>query len=172
MKKIKKPSIIIALVLLAIIGGIAAYFADGDTKTNRLRIGSNDIKIIEDFNPPEDIEPGTSFKKEVTIKNTGLSNCYARVKVVFTRSDMKDVSIIDWNTSSWKYDESDGYYYYNKPLKKDEISDPLMENVTISEFAEAEKLNSYDIIIYAESIQADTFENYKDAWEEALKNIK
>lgn len=171
MKKLKKSSIIITIVLISLIGGIIAYFTDGDTKTNKLRIGSNDITIVEEFDPPEDINPGETFKKDVSIRNTGMSNCYVRVKAIFTRSDMKEVSIIDWNTLSWKYDETDGYYYYNKVLEKDGLSDPLMQNVTISEFADAEALRNYDIIIYAESIQADTFKDYKEAWTEATKNI-
>ena len=162
--------LILFLGILAFSTGIIAYLSDADKATNEISIGQQEIEIVEKYEPPKDPKPGTSFKKNVAIKNIGLSDCFTRVKVVFSRSDMEEISIIDWNKQTWKYNDKDGYWYYIKPLKYNETSDSLMENVTISEFAEEADIKDYDIIIYSESVQKGDFENYQDAWIEFEKN--
>ena len=59
------------LLIFAIgnIDGIRAYLTDADEAENVSIIGGNSIEIIEDFTPPAEINPGTSFTKDVTVLN-------------------------------------------------------------------------------------------------------
>lgn len=170
----KKKNLIIissALAALAITGGALAFLTDIASKTNILTIGGNTIEIVEDFEPPEIIEAGISFKKDVQIKNTGPSDCYVRVKVVFTDSDMeKFCTFTDLNTTDWIYNSSDNWYYYTQSLKKEELTSSLFTNVAISNNLESYQIKDFDILLYAESFQAYEFDNYEDAWEEFAKN--
>lgn len=163
--------ILIALMFLGLIGGMIAYLADAETAVNEMSVGKNEIEIEEDFDPPDEIPPGASFPKKVQIRNVGKGNCYVRTKVLFSRSDMEELATIDWNTQDWTYNRQDGYYYYRDPLAENALSEPLMNEVSISASADPAQLASFDIIVYAESVQCGNFTDYQDAWSDFMKNI-
>lgn len=174
MKKIIKKSIFaICCVLLCLlgIGVIDAYLTTMDNTKNILSIGNNTIEIIENYEPPEKIIAGISFKKEIQVQNTGLSDCYVRLKVVFSDSDMeKFCSFLDLNTTDWTYNTEDNWYYYTKRLSNNEITSSLFTTISISDTIKDYQIKDFNIFAYAESFQASNYDNYEEAWEEYTKN--
>lgn len=176
LKKSDKTSKVLLGVLLLVICsmvGIFAYFLDADEAENKLTVGSNVIEIVEEFDPPEELEPSVEFTKDVKVKNTGLSDCYVRIKAVFDNNHMEQYCEIDWNDTDWVYNSSDGYWYYPTAIKKDKSTPSLMTTVKIKDNAPEHAMKDFDIIIYAESIesrQAVGFENYVQAWANYQKN--
>lgn len=162
--------VIIMIVSIHIIMNICAYLTDADVATNKMRIGGNHIQITEDFEPPKEVIPGVSFKKNVQIKNLGPSDCYVRVKAVFSDSDMGKYCEVDWNTTDWIYNEMNGYYYYNHSIVKGESSTSLFTTITIKEDTPETAIKDFEIIIYAESYQSEGFDTYIEAWEYYNKN--
>lgn len=167
--------IIIATVCILIAGcfGINAYLTDGDKADNELVVGSNYIEIVEEFEPPSELVPGMEIKKNVKVENTGLSDCYVRIKAVFDNNHMEQYCEIDWNDNNWIYSSTDGYWYYPNAIANDESTPSLMTTVKIKDDAPEYAMKDFDIIIYAESIesrQAEGFDDYEQAWANYQKN--
>lgn len=136
---------------LLLIGGVSAFFYATGTKSNAFTIGYVETQIEEDYDPPSKLEPGVSFKKDVKINNTGKNDCYIRVLVEFSDSQMGNLCILDYNTNAWTYNDDDGYWYYNQKLKAGESTESLFTNVKISEDADPADFEDFDILIYHES---------------------
>lgn len=75
MKRMRKslPVIgLVALLIIAIIGGTFAYFTQTDTAENYLAAKNYDSTLTEDFEPPPDgFTPEVEVVKEVGVTNTG-----------------------------------------------------------------------------------------------------
>lgn len=66
------------------VGGISAYFADGDTVTNQFTVGKVSLDLQEpDWNPDQakNIVPLQTFKKNPQVKNDGKNAEYVFVSV-------------------------------------------------------------------------------------------
>lgn len=150
------------LTLLAGAVGINAYLTDADRVTNNISIGINTTEIVEEFSPPESVQPGDSFTKKVQVKNVGSVDCYVRVFCEYSDSDFIDLFTLDLNTSDWSSKQNDGYYYYSKILKPGELTEPLFTTVTYHGLDEFQ--DSLDIIVYEESVQSEGFTNPADAF--------
>lgn len=171
----------ISIVSIILIGGIVASLIDSDKANNTVTVGGNRIEIIEDFSPPEKLEPGVEFKKDVSVKNVGLSDCYVRIKAVFTDSDMEKYCVVDWNTDDFEYNANDNFYYYKKELKQGEITESIFKKVIIKttydsdgdgieENISTDEMKDFDILVYAESYQSRGFNNYTEAWKHYKRN--
>ena len=156
----------IALLLVAGITGVLAYYTDAEQQANRFQIAKNKVEITEEF-PNNEIDPPTPLKKVVSVTNKG-NEAYVRVKVRFSDGDIEKYSTIDWNTTDWKYD--DGYYYYTKVLPEEAKTPDLFTKVTISEDIPDDLLKDFDIYVEAESIQVGYFKTYQEAWTAFDKN--
>lgn len=170
--------IIIVLIVL-ICGSTISYLMSTDNSKSEFILSTNEIEIVEDFNPPEELLPGIVFKKEVEIKNISQMPCYVRIKAVFSNSDVGQYcELIGLNNTDYIYDPVDEYYYYKTILNgydanKDKYSyttKPLFEGVKVKDDAPELELEDFEIIIYAESIQAVGFNDYQEAWAEMEKN--
>lgn len=150
------------LTLLAGTVGINAYLTDADRVTNNISIGINTTEIVEEFTPPESLQPEDSFTKKVQVKNIGSVDCYVRVFCEYSDSDFANLFTLDMNTSDWSSKQSDGYYYYSKILKPGELTQPLFTTVTYH--GQDEFKDSLDIIVYEESVQSEGFTNSADAF--------
>ena len=178
MRKHKSILFLLGILLIAVFvtNGIYAYLSDADTAENEISIGGNNIEIEEEFDPPSELLPGLSFTKNVKVTNKGPNTCYVRVKAVFSDSDMEKYCDVDWNIYSennvngWIYNNEDGYYYYPASIAVSEKTTSLFTTVTMKENASASDFKDFDILIYAESYQADGFENYEKAWEHYHRN--
>ncbi len=159
----------VLVALAALATGIYAYFADADRMANAVGIGGCNVEIQEDFEPPQTLDKGGSFKKDVSVKNMGPGNCYVRVKAVFSNSDMEACCSVDWNTTDWVYDTAEDYYYYPVSLKEGESTDSLFTTVSWNDNL-PDQIRDFDIIVYAEGYQAHPFENYQEAWEHFHRN--
>ncbi len=164
----KKRSIIGIILLIGTcisfsITTIAAYLADGDSARNAIIVGGNRI-VIDEIYDPEPIIPGESVVKQVRIKNTGPNACYVRVMAVFSDSDIGKYTQVDWNLTDWVYNAEDGYYYYKNILEHEETTSWLFTILHFSEDLPEEMIKDVELIVYAESYQAEGHEHYKDAW--------
>ena len=151
MKKNKKIILIALSLCLLFVGSISAFLVVKNNKTNTITIGAVNSKIVEDFNPPSELKPGISFKKKVAVKNLGPNDCYVRVLVGFSDSEMENLCSVDYNDKDWTYNYDDGYWYYNSSIKKGETTSNLFNKVTISDSCNENDLKNFDITIYHET---------------------
>lgn len=137
---------------------INAYFIASDTAVNTFTVGYESSEIQEEYYPPEEIREGSSFTKNVTVKNTGTVDVYVRIFAEMADSRMEDSLTVDWNTEDWEKAD-DGYWYYKKVLKSGDSTSPIFTTITAKEDIEA-----FEMIIYEESIQKEGFTSAKDAF--------
>lgn len=136
---------VLAIMLAILAAGTLAYFtAEGRTR-NVITTGSIKISVIEQqlvddelvAYPSEKITnvmPGAEISKIVTIKNTGSSEAWIRVKVEksITRADEGEanVSLVQLNFDEDNWVEKDGYYYYKNPVLTGDSTTALFDTVT------------------------------------------
>lgn len=79
-----------ALASVLLVGGIAAYFTDFETKTNTFTVGEVGIKLEEPkWNPPTDITPNQEITKDPTVTNEGKNEAYVFMEVVVPSLEIK-----------------------------------------------------------------------------------
>ena len=167
--------VLLCVALLAVVAtaSIITYFTDGDIAINDLKIGSNVIEIVEEFDPPEEVNPSTEFTKDVKVKNIGLSDCYVRVMAVFDNSHMEQFCEVDWNDTDWVYNPTDGYWYYPDAIARGNSTPSLMTTVKIKDDTPEAAIVDFNIIVYAESVESNQesgFTDYIQAWANYQKN--
>ena len=75
----------LALLIAGISTGAAlAYLTAQESVENRLTAASTDIEITEQFDPPEELHPGTVIPKKVAVTSHSSTDCYVRVLVEFS----------------------------------------------------------------------------------------
>lgn len=160
----KKRIIIVALscilVCASCFGITYAYLIANDNATNTFTIGETEIEVTEEYEPPEKLEPGIEFTKKPHVTNTGNLPCYVRMRADFSTSVAADFcEPLDIDTENWKYNDTDGYYYYTKLLNPGEETPNLFTTVTLkttksdgADYTEAD-LVEFDILVYAEAVQ-------------------
>ena len=166
MKKSYKTILICIIIFcIAMVStGIYAYLTYQKNNDDIVLLAYNEIKIDEIYEPPLKIEKGISFKKEPQIKNIGNSDCYLRIKALVSDSRIEKDLSIDFNYNDYKYNENDGYYYYNDVLRPQNIAKPLFTNISINNNADDLVLDGFDIYVYAESVQTIQNKNMNDVW--------
>ena len=116
--------------------------------------------IEEDFTPPKQWQPDTTYEKDVKVRNTGSVPCYIRVYAAL--SDTAIPAHMDFDTKDWTQAD-DGYWYYAGIVEPGADTSSLFTKVTIGDI-ETESQKTFDIIIYAESVQAEGHHNIRDAF--------
>ena len=91
-----------------------------------------------------------------------------RMSVGYSHSDIsRGVVLKGQDTENWVLAE-DGYYYFIKPLKEGESTTPLFTGFWVDSSkvnkAYLELIPEFEIQIYEESVQAEGFADYKQAW--------
>ncbi len=185
LRNLKKDKFAVILTLLLILAicmtSLMAYLTDADRAKNTFVVGGNNISIEEGFTPPPELKPGITFTKNVKVKNNGPSDCYVRIKAVFTDSDIEKYCEVDWNTTDWIYNAEDNYWYYPEAIEKGDKTPSLFTKVTIEEVYDfdgngtaeedetipASVIQDFDIIVYAESYQVGRFQGYENAYLDA-----
>lgn len=179
----EKAAVIVCCVLALSIfcsAGIIAYFTDGDTVKNEFIIGGNTVDVIENFIPPEELEPGVVFTKDVKVSNTGPNDCFVRMSVVFSDEDIGKYCEVNYNTADWVLEQEDGYWYYKNPLASGAITTSLFTSVKVKDSAPLDAMKDFEVLVYTESYQSydrvnqRPFTSYQDAWDmyEANKATK
>ncbi|MDO5041372.1 MAG: SipW-dependent-type signal peptide-containing protein [Peptoniphilus sp.] len=174
MKKKLLLAAMMVIYLTVVVTGTIAYFTSEDTAHNVITSGGVKIKIIEktkdedgnlvDF--PEEgmkIMPGSAVSKIVSVKNTGNSEAWIRVKVksefqtatgTSSETEMADAEINYHLSGDWSLG-NDGYYYYENPLPAGEVTSVLFDKVTFSsEMGNKYQNSTMKIVVYAEAVQA------------------
>ena len=142
----RKLLIVSALAILVAVtaAGTLAYFTDTGTAHNVITTGNVKIELKEwadeaRTQPLQDktgVMPGTKVTKIVEVKNTGTGAAFLRLYVEKNvygadQKPMKsDPVSLDFDNRNWTYSESEGYYYYNRPLEPGKTTEPLFTTVT------------------------------------------
>ena len=143
---------VIALVVLDIsVASVSAYFSDREEKRNRITVGDSNIEIVEEFDPPEKIEPGSHFTKKVCMKNLGKSDCFIRCRLELSSEEILPYLEFDIDKAKWSLEE-DGYYYYREAVEVKKQTTNLLEEIQIKENAPSEVTEKgFSVLVYAES---------------------
>ena len=136
---------VLAIFVAVTAAGTLAYFTDTGTAHNVITTGNVDIELNEwadeactqPFQDKTGVMPGTKVTKIVEVKNTGTGAAFVRLYVeknVYRATDQKpmdsDPVSLNFNNTDWTYSESEGYYYYNRPLEPGKTTEPLFTTVT------------------------------------------
>lgn len=141
----KNKKILIALVLLLVVrgaSGTVAYFTRSDTTVNVFDSGKIDAYVTENFVSPENWTPGTTTNTSIIATNHDDAIVAVRIKIEETWKDTNNdtlpneidnipVALVNYNTTDWI--KNGDYYYYNKPLSKNESTSSLVSSVTYNE---------------------------------------
>ena len=170
----KKRIILITLVCLvacAVSFGVTyAFLITQESNSNVFIVGEIRAEVEEDFEPPAELHPNSSFKKAPYARNTGNLPCFIRMRADY--STVKAGSFCTLTGGSSEYWElgADGYYYYKQLLDPGELTaEPPFDHVDIGNCNEND-LENFDILIYVEAIQHTDHNGdhaateYKDAW--------
>ena len=104
-KRILVASLIVAAVMIG--GSTFAWFTSKDEVTNRLSASADyGVSIVEDFTPPENMTPGQTVNKDVSVVNTGNIDAFVRVGV----ENMLQITKYDGDSVTLGT-ESTTYYY-------------------------------------------------------------
>lgn len=135
----------VVVICMAMIGyGTIAYFTHEDKATNVITSGNLCINLKETtaegkpFTDVINVMPAQKVSKIVQVENTGDQAAYIRIKVEKSiklasgTHGTPDIGLIfiDFDNVNWI--ESDGYYYYSKPLQPGEATSALFKTVTFA----------------------------------------
>ena len=139
--------------ILALLPFSTAYLSHVETK-------DNPITIEEEFTPPKAWQPNTAYRKDVKVRNKGTVPCYIRVYVAVSDSDIR--VDLDYDTSAWVQGD-DGYWYYRNIIQPAACTSSLFTKVMLRDINE-EQIKNFDIIVYAESVQAEGYDDIQSAF--------
>ena len=158
------------------IGATAAYLTSWDEAENLVAVGQNTTEIVEEFPDPTPVpvEENPEYPKKVSVRNSAEGkngshvDCYVRMSVGYSHSEIaQGIVWKELDTENWIHGK-DGYYYFKKPLKEGESTTPLFTGFMIDsskvDTAYLELIPEFEIQIYEESVQADGFSDYEQAW--------
>ena len=197
-KKIKKKYIVLVLsaVLIAVTAFTLAYFTSSDEVTNRfMGVYPPEEKPVADITVTEIFEPPTEksdepFQKSVQIENNGNIDCYIRVRLEFSSSEVRDISWLsndddkdnedayinasEYRYSAlpdgWEYREEDGFYYYTEAVAPSDRTASLIKWVkTVFPDDDSVDTDEYDIYVYSEAVPADDEDGERMTYEEAWR---
>ena len=167
--------IVICAAILA--AGTLAYFSDDATAHNVITTGGVVIELVEtgeDGKPfPEEgisgVMPGESVTKRVTVKNTGMSEAWVRVRADMEVKDstgkvMTGEHPIELTGKDSKWVAKDGYYYYTEPVAPGAETKALLEEVTfLPQMGNPYQGSTLNIDIFAQATQVAN--NGETVWE-------
>ena len=127
-----------------------AFFSHSVKKDNKIVVGFNDNKIVENFEDVDDWKPNTTYTKEVSVTNTGNVDCYVRAFVGASDSSM--VQQLNFDTTSWT--KNGDYYYYNSVLEPNQTTPQLLKTVKTASVSEPK---AFEVYVYVETVQAEGY---------------
>lgn len=169
----KKRSIMLGsavlLAVLLVVGGTMAWFtAEADPVTNTFIAGTVDISIndVFDEDDADNVNPGDTYDKVVSVTNDGTKRAYVRVKLTPLFNPVLSTDVVDYPILEGWIDGEDGWYYYEDILDPQETTGNIIEEVI---FDGAEMDNDYQgatftLKVEAEAIQA-TNGAINDQWD-------
>lgn len=178
-KSIKKSTLSKALALVVVaavsVGATYAYLTDKQSVTNTFTVGNVQIEVKEPAwgttGTTHEIAPGVEVAKDPSVKNTGENTCWIRVKVNYDKNvfEIPDLNL-GKEANKWTFNDKDQYYYYNSKVEKNGETTKLFNKVkmktTVKESGDTLK-DKLNVIVNAEAVQADGFNNYTEAFNAA-----
>ena len=172
----------LAVLLTATVGSTAAWLVSKPAAVeNDFVPGKVACQVLEDFGA----ESGASVKRDVRVQNTGNTDAYIRVLLVFTWKDDagnifsnkpqedKDYQI-NKNLTDWIKQESDAgtYYYYKKTVAPGAETGKLIELLRQADGVIGPENGKYklSVDILADAVQADPPQAVADSWGVAVEN--
>ncbi len=172
----------LAVLLTATVGSTVAWLVSKPAAVeNNFVPGKVACEVQEDFGKGN----GTYVKSNVSVQNTGNTDAYIRVLLVFTWKD-KDGNIfsnkpqegkdyqINKNLTDWIKQESDAgtYYYYKKPVARDAETDVLIELLRQADGVIGPENGTYklSVDILADAVQADPPQAVEESWGVDVEN--
>ena len=175
-------TLLIALVLLVAVrvGATVGFLhMKTDSIQNDFTYGKVSCEVLESFEE----EDGFYGKRDVSIKNTGNTDAYIRVLLVFTWKDQdgnvfanrpeadKDYQINLALSNGWIVSHNDigTYIYYKYPVAPGEKTPILIDGVRQAAGVTGPENGKYalPVEIIADAVQAEPAEAVTDAWDEA-----
>lgn len=173
----------LAVLLTATVGSTAAWLVSKPAAVeNDFVPGKVACQVLEDFGKGS----GTYVKRNVRVKNTGNTDAYIRVLLVFTWKDEagnifsnkpqegKDYQIVMDDLTDWIMQKSDAgvYFYYKKRVAPEEETRNLIESLyqiaTVTGPENGKYKLSVDIL--ADAVQADPPQAVAESWGVAVEN--
>lgn len=167
----------ILLGVLVGVQGTAAYQSAYDKTENIITPGNVTSEIKEEFPTPPSIIPDKDIDitKKIWVsnnpsgKNQVSTDCYVRVSIGYSNSDIgKAVSLKNIDSTNWIYGDG-GFYYYTKLVHEGESTTQLCSGFQIDHTKLESKywklLKEFQIQVYEESVEAEPFEDYREAWD-------
>ena len=175
----------LAVLLTATVGSTAAWLVSKPAAVeNDFVPGKVACQVLEDFGT----ESGTSVKRNVRVKNTGNTDAYIRVLLVFTWKDDagnifsnkpqegKDYQIVMDDLTDWIMQKSDAglYFYYKKPVAPSAETGKLIDSLRQIAGVTGPENGKYklSVDILADAVQADPPEAVKESWGVDVENGK
>lgn len=173
----------LAVLLTATVGSTAAWLVSKPAAVeNNFVPGKVACHVLEDFGA----ENGTYVKSNVRVKNTGNTDAYIRVLLVFTWKDDKgnifsnkpqegkDYQIVMDDLTDWIMQKSDTgvYFYYKKRVAPEEETRNLIESLYQIADVIGPENGKYklSVDILADAVQADPPEAVAESWGVAVEN--
>lgn len=174
----------LAVLLTATVGSTAAWLVSKPAAVeNDFVPGKVACQVLEKFGT----ESGAYVKRGVRVQNTGNTDAYIRVLLVFTWKD-KDGNIfsnkpqegkdyqINMDLTNWIKQESDAgtYYYYKKRVAPEAETDVLIELLRQADGVTGPENGKYklSVDILADAVQADPPEAVTESWGVTVENGK
>ena len=148
MKKINYKPIAVILLLIGlslVIGGTIAYYTSTDTFNNEFNASSYVIEVEETFESPDDWVPGDTTQKEIIATNKGDTVAAVRIKLTPSWKDKNgnplnlmdegnnEAAIINYSfDKDYKWIKEGDWYYYVRPIDKNESTTTLIDSVTFN----------------------------------------
>lgn len=173
----------LAVLLTATVGSTAAWLVSKPAAVeNNFVPGKVACHVLEDFGA----ENGTYVKSNVRVKNTGNTDAYIRVLLVFTWKDDKgnifsnkpqegkDYQIVMDDLTDWIMQKSDTgvYFYYKKRVAPEEETGNLIESLYQIADVTGPENGKYklSVDILADAVQADPPQAVADSWGVDVEN--
>lgn len=175
----------LAVLLTATVGSTAAWLVSKPAAVeNDFVPGKVACKVLEDFGKGS----GTYVKSNVRVKNTGNTDAYIRVLLVFTWKDDKgnifsnkpqegidyQINMDNMYLTDWIMQKSDAgvYFYYKKRVAPSAETGKLIESLYQIADVTGPENGKYklSVDILADAVQANPPEAVADSWGVAVEN--
>ncbi len=179
---VRSLALLAAVVLLVGVGvgsTVAFLHMKTDSIQNDFTYGKVSCEVLESFAE----EDGFYAKRDIRIKNTGNTDAYIRVLLVFTWKDQdgnvyvnrpeadEDYQINLALTNGWIMSRNDigAYIYYKDPVAPGEETPILIDGLRQAAGVTGPENGKYalSVEIIADAVQAEPAEAVTDAWDEA-----
>lgn len=132
------------------------------------------VRVYADFSD-EDIRKSSYFSND-TEKDANTAQYYSAVRDISSQDAYVNKLPDGWVFVPDDSDETElaGYYYYTKPISPEESTATSLFTYVKTTYESLDDVKQYDIIVYAESVQAtdsngEAYADYAEAWKDFLK---